>query len=63
MNFKSLTGSDWDIRGCSTYLSISGTCNWAKTGFQIALDDFMMDDQVEVYDELFEQIDYIKVDF
>ncbi|MFJ7375534.1 EAL and HDOD domain-containing protein [Lysinibacillus capsici] len=34
-----------------------------KQGFQIALDDFMMDDQVEVYDELFEQIDYIKVDF
>jgi len=34
-----------------------------KQGFQIALDDFMMDDQVKVYDELFEQIDYIKVDF
>ncbi|PKU52656.1 EAL and HDOD domain-containing protein [Lysinibacillus fusiformis] len=34
-----------------------------KHGFQIALDDFIMDEHVEIYDELFEQIDYIKVDF
>lgn len=32
-------------------------------GFQIALDDFIMDEQVEIYDELFEQVDFIKVDF
>ncbi|MBD8522799.1 EAL and HDOD domain-containing protein [Lysinibacillus fusiformis] len=34
-----------------------------KYGFQIALDDFIMDEHVEIYDELFEQVDYIKVDF
>ncbi|MEK5233193.1 HDOD domain-containing protein [Lysinibacillus sp. FSL K6-0232] len=32
-------------------------------GFQIALDDFIMDEQVEIYDELFKQVDYIKIDF
>ncbi|RAV24476.1 EAL domain-containing protein, partial [Staphylococcus warneri] len=32
-------------------------------GFQIALDDFIMDEQVDIYDELFEQVDFIKVDF
>jgi len=34
-----------------------------KYGFHIALDDFIMKEQVEIYDELFQQIDYIKVDF
>ena len=32
-------------------------------GFRIALDDFVLDETVEVYDELFTHIDYIKVDF
>lgn len=32
-------------------------------GFKIALDDFVLDHTVEVYDELFAHIDYIKVDF
>ena len=32
-------------------------------GFKIALDDFILDDRVEVYDELFAHIDFIKVDF
>ena len=32
-------------------------------GFQIALDDFILDDKVQVYDELFPYIDFIKVDF
>lgn len=32
-------------------------------GFKIALDDFVLDQSVEVYDELFAYIDYIKVDF
>ena len=32
-------------------------------GFQIALDDFVLDPQVEVYNELFRIIDYIKVDY
>ncbi|MFF2177944.1 EAL and HDOD domain-containing protein [Lysinibacillus sp. NPDC058147] len=32
-------------------------------GFKIALDDFILDDKVQVYDELFPYIDYIKVDF
>lgn len=32
-------------------------------GFQVALDDFVLDESVEIYDELFEYIDYIKVDF
>ncbi|MDM5250175.1 MULTISPECIES: HDOD domain-containing protein [unclassified Lysinibacillus] len=32
-------------------------------GFKIALDDFILDDEVKVYDELFAYIDYIKVDF
>ena len=32
-------------------------------GFKIALDDFVLDHRVEVYDELFAHIDYIKVDF
>lgn len=32
-------------------------------GFKIALDDFVLDPTVGVYDELFAYIDYIKVDF
>lgn len=32
-------------------------------GYKIALDDFILDDKVEIYDELFAHIDYIKVDF
>ncbi|MDD1504033.1 HDOD domain-containing protein [Lysinibacillus sp. CNPSo 3705] len=32
-------------------------------GFQIALDDFILDDKVQIYDELFPYIDFIKVDF
>lgn len=34
-----------------------------KRGFNIALDDFVLNENVVVYDELFEYIDYIKVDF
>ncbi|MGE7695688.1 EAL and HDOD domain-containing protein [Lysinibacillus sp. NPDC094177] len=32
-------------------------------GFKIALDDFVLDNEVQVYDELFAYIDFIKVDF
>lgn len=32
-------------------------------GFKIALDDFVLDDTVQIYDELFAYVDYIKVDF
>lgn len=32
-------------------------------GYKIALDDFILDENVTVYDELFTFIDYIKVDF
>lgn len=32
-------------------------------GFKIALDDFVLDEMVHIYDELFMYIDYIKVDF
>ncbi|GLC88594.1 EAL and HDOD domain-containing protein [Lysinibacillus piscis] len=32
-------------------------------GFKIALDDFILEEPVQVYDELFPYIDYIKVDF
>ncbi|MFJ7738205.1 EAL and HDOD domain-containing protein [Lysinibacillus sp. NPDC097287] len=32
-------------------------------GYKIALDDFILDNSVEVYDELFAHIDFIKVDF
>lgn len=34
-----------------------------QRGFKIALDDFVMDEKVHVYDELFAYVDYIKVDF
>ncbi|MCT6924629.1 HDOD domain-containing protein [Metasolibacillus sp.] len=34
-----------------------------KKGFKLALDDFVLNDEVTVYDELFHYIDYIKVDF
>ena len=32
-------------------------------GFKIALDDFIMNEEVLIYDELFLNIDYIKIDF
>ncbi|GLC89851.1 EAL and HDOD domain-containing protein [Lysinibacillus piscis] len=32
-------------------------------GYKIALDDFVLEEHVQVYDELFAHIDYIKVDF
>lgn len=32
-------------------------------GFKIALDDFILDENFEIYDELFALIDYLKVDF
>ncbi len=32
-------------------------------GFKIALDDFILDEHVQIYDELFVHIDFIKVDF
>lgn len=32
-------------------------------GFKIALDDFIMNEDVVLYDELFQYIDYIKIDF
>lgn len=32
-------------------------------GFKLALDDFIMDDEVLIYEELFSTIDYIKIDF
>ncbi|MEG0386285.1 MAG: EAL domain-containing protein [Solibacillus sp.] len=34
-----------------------------KRGFKIALDDFIMNDDVQIYNELFANIDYIKIDF
>ncbi|MEK4230631.1 EAL and HDOD domain-containing protein [Solibacillus sp. FSL H8-0538] len=34
-----------------------------ERGFKVALDDFVLDQNVTVYDELFHYIDYIKVDF
>ena len=34
-----------------------------SAGYKLALDDFVMDEKVLVYDELFPQIDYIKIDF
>ncbi|MFF5995271.1 HDOD domain-containing protein [Lysinibacillus sp. KU-BSD001] len=37
--------------------------NLKSKGFQIALDDFVLDESVQIYDELFPYIDYIKVDF
>lgn len=32
-------------------------------GFKLALDDFIMDESVRIYDNLFELVDYIKLDF
>lgn len=32
-------------------------------GFKLALDDFVMDEKVLIYNDLFAQIDYIKIDF
>lgn len=34
-----------------------------SAGYKLALDDFVIDEKVLVYDELFPQIDYIKIDF
>ncbi|MEC1179429.1 HDOD domain-containing protein [Metasolibacillus meyeri] len=34
-----------------------------EKGFQIALDDFILNEQIEEYDELFQYVDYIKIDF
>lgn len=34
-----------------------------KNGFTLALDDFIMDDDILIYDDLFKTIDYIKIDF
>lgn len=34
-----------------------------QDGFQLALDDFILQDQYAVHNELFELIDYVKVDF
>ncbi|WP_274308035.1 EAL and HDOD domain-containing protein [Solibacillus daqui] len=34
-----------------------------RDGFKLALDDFTMDESVLIYDNLFELVDYIKVDF
>lgn len=32
-------------------------------GFKIALDDFILDEKVQIYDDLFKLVDYIKIDF
>lgn len=34
-----------------------------ERGFEIALDDFVMDEHVTLYNELFQYVDYIKIDF
>ncbi|MEK3763518.1 EAL and HDOD domain-containing protein [Solibacillus sp. FSL K6-4121] len=34
-----------------------------SAGYKLALDDFVIDEKVLVYDELFPQIDYVKIDF
>ncbi|MCH7322845.1 EAL domain-containing protein [Solibacillus sp. MA9] len=34
-----------------------------RNGFKLALDDFTMDESVLIYDNLFELVDYIKLDF
>ena len=34
-----------------------------NNGFTLALDDFIMNDEILIYDELFTTIDYIKIDF
>lgn len=34
-----------------------------RAGYKLALDDFVIDEKILVYDELFPQIDYIKIDF
>ena len=34
-----------------------------KRGFKIALDDFIMSEEVLIYNELFANVDYIKIDF
>ncbi|WP_332648609.1 EAL and HDOD domain-containing protein [Lysinibacillus sp. 54212] len=42
---------------------ISKVAELKEKGFKIALDDFILDESVQIYDELFTYIDYIKVDF
>lgn len=37
--------------------------NLKTKGFKIALDDFVMEETVLIYDDLFKQVDYIKIDF
>lgn len=37
--------------------------NLKRKGFKIALDDFVLEETVLIYDDLFKQVDYIKVDF
>ncbi|WP_107942247.1 EAL and HDOD domain-containing protein [Metasolibacillus fluoroglycofenilyticus] len=34
-----------------------------EKGFKIALDDFILNEQIEEYDELFRHVDFIKIDF
>ena len=42
---------------------IESVKNLKASGFQIALDDFVLNDNFHIYDELFHHIDFIKVDF
>lgn len=46
-----------------TPLLISRIREIKQEGFQLALDDFIMQDQYALHTELFELIDYVKVDF
>ena len=46
-----------------TYELIARVIKLKAKGYKVALDDFVLDESVEIYDELFEHIDYIKVDF
>lgn len=46
-----------------TQLLIERIKDLKNQGFKIALDDFIMNDEVLLYDELFQYIDYIKIDF
>ncbi len=46
-----------------TYELIERIHQLKRKGFKVALDDFVLDEKVQIYDELFVYIDYIKVDF
>jgi c-di-GMP phosphodiesterase len=46
-----------------TYQLIERIKELRSHGFKIALDDFVMNDNVVLYEELFQYIDYIKIDF